>query len=70
MEMLILIVTVVLIVTVLAGYSDEKNFSGSIKDCRFRNEPHSWSYNKNNKLECIACGFVAGREEPSNETKE
>ena len=68
MELLILVVVVVLIVNVLSGYSDEKNFSGGgLRDCRSLSEPHKWSYNKNNRLECTECGFVAGRENPSNE---
>lgn len=67
MELLILVVVVMLIVQLVGGYSDEKNFSGGLKDCRFRQEPHRWSYNKNDKLECLECGFVAGREELQNE---
>lgn len=67
MELLILVVFVVLVANLVGGYSDENNFSGGLKDCRFRGEPHSWSYNKNDKLECLECGFVAGREELQNE---
>jgi hypothetical protein len=67
MELLIIVLVVVLIVHVVAAESEEKNFSGNLKDCRFREEPHRWSYNKNDKLECLECGFVAGREEPQNE---
>jgi len=69
MELLIIVVVVLLIINILIGYEDEKNFSGSLRDCRFRNEPHNWSYNKNNTLECVECGFVAGREEQSNESE-
>lgn len=69
MELLIIIVVMMLIVNILAGYSNEKNFSGNLKNCRSLNEPHKWSYNKNDRLECTECGFVAGREEPSNEAE-
>lgn len=69
MEMIITLTAVMLILVILTGFSDEKNFSGRLKDCRFRDEPHNWSYNKNNTLECIECGFVAGREEPSDEAE-
>lgn len=68
MELLILVVVVMLIVVTVSGHSDEKNFSGRVRDCRFRNEPHSWSYNKNNTLECTECGFVAGREDTPNDS--
>jgi Zn ribbon nucleic-acid-binding protein len=65
------IITLVLVLVVLQGFSaqrKEKNFSSGIKDCRFMKEPHKWSYNASDRLECLECGFVAGR--PEIETDE
>lgn len=70
MEVIVLIVVVLVIVQVLMGQNNEKKFSGRLKDCRFVKEPHKWSYNRNDRLECIECGFVAGTEESSNEVEE
>lgn len=70
MELLILIVVVLVITQILAGEKSEKKFSGGLKECRSLGEPHKWSYNRNDKLECTDCGFVAGREVPSNEAEE
>lgn len=67
MELLIIVVVVLIIIQVLVSNNDEKNFSGGLKDCRTLGEPHKWSYNRNDKLECTECSFVAGREEPSHE---
>ena len=70
MELLVLIVVVLAVVQVLAGEKNEKKFSGGLKECRSLGEPHKWSYNRNDRLECTECGFVAGREMSSNEAEE
>lgn len=70
MEVIVLIVVVLIVVQVLMGQKSEKKISGRLRDCRFLGEPHKWSYNRNDKLECIDCGFVAGTEELPDETEE
>lgn len=67
MGFIVLFAVVMLILHTFSVAGEEKKFSVSIKNCRFREEPHKWSYNRNDTLQCIECGFIAGTEESTDE---
>lgn len=60
MEIVVLTVLLGIIVSFLTGKSDENKITEPKKECSSKDEPHKWSYNKDNRLQCIECNLVAG----------
>lgn len=60
MEIVVLAVLLGMIVSFLTGKSDENKFSESKKECSLNNQPHKWSYNKDDRLQCTECNLTAG----------
>jgi hypothetical protein len=46
----------------MMNISDPRNNERSQRPipCYEKNEPHDWTYNHNNQLQCTVCGYVAG----------
>jgi hypothetical protein len=61
MEILVLTVIVALVISSLSKKSTENNLKDSKKSCDLKKEPHKWSYNVSNTLQCLECDTIAGQ---------
>lgn len=56
------VVAVAWFLAAMMNISDPRNNEPSEKPkpCYENNEPHDWTYNYKNKLQCTVCGYIAG----------
>jgi hypothetical protein len=48
------------LVNIVSPNPSEEATRNAVMPCYEKNEPHDWTYNKDDKLQCTVCNYVAG----------